>query len=262
MASLFLMGLVRWKEGGIGILPEHRRLVLLLGLIGAANQILWMYGLNYTTSGKSALLLTTSPAFVVIMRALSGERLGIRVALSLLTAFIGVAFIVDLGGAQGEPGELMGDLLTLAASFMWALYVNTGPRLLSLYSPLRITAYVFGITALAVSVPGLGLVLRTSWTSLPAGVWWQLGYSTFLAAGLAWVLWYRGVSQLGPVKVILYQYLVPVVALFISVYLLAEPFHWQQGLGAALVLAGTLGARIWLPSGEAVPGASGEEADL
>lgn len=247
MAAVLLLALVRWKEGQVTIPRRYWLPMLALGMIGAGNQVLWMYGLNYTTSGKSALLLAASPAFVVTMRAFRGERVGARVALSILIAFIGVAFIVDPTG-EGAPGELIGDLLTLGASFMWALYANTGPMMLATFSPLRVTAYVFSVTALVVSIPGLSLALATPWVEMPFSVWWQLGYSCFLAAGLAWVLWYRGVSQLGPVKVILYQYLVPVVALFISVYWMAEGFHWPQGLGAALVLTGTLGARLWLPS--------------
>lgn len=263
-ASACLFGVVLYREKSAGLERRDWLPVLLLGAIGGANQVMWMYGLNLTTSGKSALLLAASPAFVALLRGLGGERIGPRAVGALVAAFAGVALVVRPGGGgAGGPGvaggQLLGDLLTLGAALCWGLYTNTGPHLLRRYSPVRITAYVFGITALITAVPGLGLAAATPWARLPAAAWLQLGYSTFLAGALSWVLWYQGVSQLGPVKVMLYQYLVPVVALSVSIFWLGEPLLPTQAAGACLVLLGTLGARLALAAPPPASSAAGKQ---
>jgi drug/metabolite transporter (DMT)-like permease len=266
-ASACLFAVVLYREKSVRLDRRDWLPVLLLGALGGTNQVMWMFGLQLTTSGKSALLLAAAPAFVALLRALGGERIGIRATAALVVAFAGVALIVrPAGGGAGGPGlargEFLGDILTLGAALAWGLYTNTGPHLLRRYSPVRITAYVFGITALITAIPGLGLAMDTSWTTLPAAAWLQLGYSTFLAGALSWVLWYQGVSQLGPVRVMLYQYLVPVVALAISVFLLAEPLLPIQAAGACLVLLGTLGARLALTAPARSPVAEEREQSV
>ncbi len=252
VAAFLLLVLVRIVEGRV-ILPKHQLLPMLgLGLVGAANQVLWMYGLSGTTSGKSALLLATAPAFLALMRAAGGERVGPRSAISLALAFVGVALIVDV---TGTSEHLVGDILTLLAAIMWALYANSGPRMLARHSALIITAYVFAVTAVVTAVPGLGLIAAGAWSGVGAAAWYGLAYSTLLAGSLCWVLWYRGISELGPIRVMLYQYLVPVVALTVSILWLGEPLLPQQALGAVMVLIGTAGARLSLkaPPPEAAP---------
>lgn len=247
LAAVLLLVLVWLREGSLAIRREDWAAMLLLGAIGGANQVLWFHGLLYTTSGKSALLIAASPAFVALMRAARGERIGWRAALALLSAFVGVGLIVESGGGgEAASTQRLGDLLTMGAAVTWALYANTGPRLLRSYSPLRVTAYVFAITTVMTAVPGLGLALATPWAQLPYAVWGQLMYSAFFGAALGWVLWYSGVSRIGPLNVIIYQYLVPVVAVLVSVLWLNEPLGVRQVVGALLVLAGTLAARMML----------------
>ena len=247
IASACLFALTIRREGTARIDRSDWSSVLLLGAIGAANQMFWMYGLRLTTSGKSALLVAVSPVFAALIRLAGGERVGAKAALGMLLAFSGVALIVRPGSLATGGSELLGDLLTLGAALAWGLYAVAGPRVLKRYSATRITAYVFAVTALAAAGPGLGAAVQTPWASLPTSAWWQLAYSTFLAGALSWVLWYQGVSQLGPLRVMLYQYMVPVIALAVSVLWLGEPFVVAQGGGALLVLLGTLIARLGLP---------------
>ncbi|MEW6524218.1 MAG: DMT family transporter [Bacillota bacterium] len=251
--AVLLFCLVRWHEGTLRLDRQDWGPMLLLGAVAGANQILWMCGLERTTSGKSALLVAASPAFVVIMRAVKGERINWRVATSLALALAGVGMIVDARTSMAAgSSQLDGDLLTLGAAVTWAMYANMGPRLLQRCSPLKTTAYVFAVITVMTAIPGLRLAVGTPWARLPATLWLQLGYSALLAGGLAWVLWYRGVAHLGPVKVMLYQYLVPVVALVVSIAWLREPIRWEQVLGAGLVLTCTLVARLSLPGAAAV----------
>jgi len=69
--------------------------------------------------------------------------------------------------------------------------------------------------------------------------WLFLGLSG-LATGLSWLFYFRAL-QLGPVsKVAPVDKLSVALAILLSVLFLGEKLTWQTGLGAGLILAGTL----------------------
>lgn len=69
--------------------------------------------------------------------------------------------------------------------------------------------------------------------------WWFLGLSG-LATGLSWLCYFRAL-QLGPVsKVAPVDKLSVALAIGLSVLFLGERLTWQTGLGAGLIVLGTL----------------------
>ncbi|MCA8830343.1 EamA family transporter [Hymenobacter pini] len=80
-------------------------------------------------------------------------------------------------------------------------------------------------------LPGLAQLTRQNWLFLAL---------SGLATGLSWVCYFRAL-QLGPVsKVAPVDKLSVALAIGLSVLFLGEKLTWQTGLGAGLILAGTL----------------------
>jgi drug/metabolite transporter (DMT)-like permease len=52
---------------------------------------------------------------------------------------------------------------------------------------------------------------------------------------VAFFLWYRGVSKIGPSRTLIYQYLIPVFAAFFAYLLLKERLYVSQLIGAIIV---------------------------
>lgn len=119
---------------------------------GDAFPLLFVLGLNFTHAGHSSLMLGLTPVFVALIAlALRIERASRRVWASIWLSFIGVVMITSgsdpstssggasgqvLGGAANGP-TLLGDLLSLAATFCWSCYTVLAKPLLGRYSPLK-----------------------------------------------------------------------------------------------------------------------------
>jgi drug/metabolite transporter (DMT)-like permease len=59
-----------------------------------------------------------------------------------------------------------------------------------------------------------------------------------LGTGLAYVLFYRVIADLGPTMASAVTYLVPVMAVTVGVLFLHEPFHLRLLAGGALIIGG------------------------
>jgi len=249
-ATLIVFPLVYFREGGVRLGSRRDFLwCILLGVFSGLDQVLFMTGLKYTTSAKSAILFAVSPIFVTIISALRGDRMTLKIVAGILLSFAGVFVIIYPFGQGGsltlDSGQLVGDLLVLAATLFWGLYVAYGPVVLGRHSSLKVTAYAFLWTTPVVALAGLNHIgdLATI-STLPTGFWLPLTYSVLLAGVVSFVFWYQGVASIGPVKVMLYQYLVPVVASLLAYAVWGEPITWVQISGAVVVFAGIALARM------------------
>jgi drug/metabolite transporter (DMT)-like permease len=250
LASILLL-IVTAREGRPRFGPRDWLQVGWLGLLTGVNQVAWLAGLERTGAGNAALIMAASPAFVAIMRWAGGERPVAFTVGGFAVAMAGVGLIATPHGPGGV--EPLGGVLMLGAAITWALYTASGPGLLSRHPALPVTAGAFVVATAVLIVPGLAPAVAAPWEQLTARLWLELGYSAFLAGSLAWVLWYRAVSQIGPTRVMVYQYFIPVVATLAAAAWLGESFAPRQLLGATLVVAGTLAVRLSLPVAKELP---------
>ncbi len=242
LAALFLFGVMALTRESLGMKRRDFAAVIVLGFIGITlYSILFMYGLKYTTASNSALFIAMSPLFAAMTQLVTKkERLPAKSASGLFLSFLGAVLIIwtRTGGLHFTWQALSGDLLTLAASFSWALYTLRAKPLLQQYSPIKITAYSMAagtILLLPLSLPELA---SQPWLSISMQSWGALGFAAFLGGGLAYTLWYQGVQQLGVTRTIVYHYLVPFVAVAFAALFLQEQITFLQILGGCSILAG------------------------
>jgi drug/metabolite transporter (DMT)-like permease len=137
-------------------------------------------------------------------------------------------------------GELMGDVLTLAAVFCWAGYTLGLRTLPPEITPLKVTM----ATTIA-GTPGLVLVgtpelLQMDWGGVGAAGWAALAYATVFSLLIAYLLWNWSVQAVGPSRTVVYMCLTPLVAVAGAAVMLGERPRPLQAAGAALILAGVL----------------------
>ncbi len=257
LASLFLFGLLRAAGQPLALDRRERLAVLRLGIVGIAlYNLLFLYGLAETTASSSALLISLSPLVgALIQRATGREHLSPRSVAGLLIAAGGAALIITGRAGRSAPAAhvLRGDLLTLGATVCWALYTVMARPLLVRNSAVKITAYTMAAGAFFLLPLALPSLARQSWSGISTGSWLALGYSAFIAAGVAFSLWYRGVRELGVTRTMAYHYLMPAFALLFAAFFL----HEQPGaLRIAGGIAGLLG--VWLVQ-RGTPGAGPQQ---
>ncbi|WP_425836481.1 DMT family transporter [Streptomyces fractus] len=181
----------------------------------------------------------TSPLWgmALSMVALSEDRPTRRRVAGLGIGFLGVLTV--LGVWQGFHGlDVAGTAMALLASLCYPIgwiYVrrtlaNTGESNVSMIGAqlLLATAQLALVTPLFTSWP-------THFSVVPLLAIAALGA---LGTGVAFLIQYGLVAEVGPTTAQMVTYFVPVIATAAGVAVLGEPLSWSTPLGAAIVLAG------------------------
>jgi drug/metabolite transporter (DMT)-like permease len=85
---------------------------------------------------------------------------------------------------------------------------------------------------------GIPSIVATDWASVTLPVWTAIVYSGIGALVFGNLIWYHGVSRIGPTRVSMFSNLQPLVALAVAWVVLGEvPTIWQ-GLGAGSIMTG------------------------
>jgi drug/metabolite transporter (DMT)-like permease len=200
--------------------------------------LLLSYGEQSTGAGIAGVLIGATPLLTLSIAsvAIPSEAVTRRKVSGLVVGFAGVVLVV--GPWHAAAGSVGGRLACLGAASSYAIGYVYVRRLLS---PLHLAPLALAAAQL-LAAAGLQLLLTPflSWhqpepTLRAAGAVAVLG---LLGTGLAYVLYFRIIGDVGATSASAVNYLVPVFAVVISVGLLGEPVTWNLVAGGLVVLAG------------------------
>jgi drug/metabolite transporter (DMT)-like permease len=212
----------------------------LLGYYGAS--IFDFIGLRYITAGLERLILFTYPTLTVLIGVLfMGKTLKRREigSLALSYAGIGLAFVHDLRVAGEMSGVLLGAAFVFASSLSYAFYQAGSEPAIRRFGAARFTALAMlvsiGATLLHFVLTQPPTAFIQPWPIYAYGLGMAL-FSTVLPVFMN----SAAIRRIGAAKTVLIGTLGPMLTIFFSWWLLAEPFSLFQLIGAGLVLAGVL----------------------
>ncbi|MBI5279238.1 MAG: DMT family transporter [Burkholderiales bacterium] len=227
------------------VLRAHWPYVVALGFTGLALPHACSYKAVQTTTAVNALLLLNlTPVFVALGAwRLLGRPLArmqcAGIAVSLLGAgSILVRWDIDvLLGLRFNPGDLWMVPAVLASSAHALLLKRTPDGVAQ--GPLLLASMFAALVLMAPAVLWVGVgslaAVATMW---PAAL-----YVGVFASAIAFLLWNRGVVNLGPERAAPLMYLMPVYASVLSALFIGEGVQAYQFAGGAIVLAGLWMAR-------------------
>ncbi|HEX6559242.1 MAG TPA: EamA family transporter [Longimicrobiales bacterium] len=241
LASLLLLGvLAAQRRIDLPARPEIPR-VLAVGLLGnVVYQLCFIFGLNATSAGNASLLLASTPILTALLSAALGhERVHARTWLGVSCTFAGIVLIV-LGGVReaNARGSIIGDVLMLSASVMWAFYTVGSRPLVDRHGAIMVTAWTLWVGTVGIVMIGIPELLRLDWSALRPATWGAIAYAGLLSIGLSYIFWYYGVGVLGNTRTSSYSNVTPVVALIAAWLWLAEVPRLLQIVGAAIIIGG------------------------
>lgn len=241
-AGIFLLVVARGKGSFLPVRREDRWPLVRLGLIGITfYNILFMYGLRSTTATNSALFISLSPLFAALIQAWSGkERLTGGVFAGLGLATLGAVLIITAksNGFEFSSAGFVGDVLSLGASVLWALYTTTAKPLLEKYPPILVTAWAMIIGSVLLIPIGLRELTLQNWGAITTSSWLAFLFAALIAGGIAHTLWYDGVKRIGATRTAAYHYLAPFVAVGFAALFLREQITMAQMSGGIAILSG------------------------
>ncbi len=243
VAALTLLAILRWRTGSLRWPAGYGRQLFAMGALGfGAYQLLWSLGLTQITAGDSALLIAASPVFTALLAGAVGmDRLTTPKLAGALIAFTGVAVVIAGGHELSLGASLVGDLLTLGAAGLWAVYTTAGARILRTVDPLSATTWTVVAGAIVLAPFGLWEAAHAEPVTFTPEAILAILYAGALAAGIANVFVFNAIRLVGPTRVTSTQFLVPAGAVILGAIVLDEPIGLGQVVGGAIIVLG-----VWL----------------
>lgn len=223
-------------------LKPHLGVVLGLGMLGFFfYQLAFISGIERTTAGNSALIMSSSPIWTAITGMLFGyEHLRSKAWVGLILSLLGTFLIVLFGNnAVAFSSEyLIGNLITLLASILWGAYTAFSRPVTQ-----KVDALTLIIIGLLCAFP-LNLFIafpyfeQIDWSHVTFSVWAAILYSGGLSTGIAVAIWVIVVKRAGATHTAVFGNLVPLVALIGGYFLLGETITVPQIMGGSFIIGG------------------------
>jgi len=242
VAAGAIMQLVLMVRRGVKGVAVTGKEILACTLVGGALLLggngLVMVAEQSIPSGLAALVVAAVPLWVVVLRAMFGDRAPRATLISVVVGFIGVGVLVLPGSANGDASTA-GILTVVLASSFWAAGSFFSKRLPLPDDPFTSTTIQMLCGGLLCIVVGLlageggRLNLEAiSTSSIVALVYLVIAGSLLAFTAYTWLLQHAPIS-----KVATYAYVNPVVAIFLGWALLDEPVTVAVAIGATIIVS-------------------------
>jgi drug/metabolite transporter (DMT)-like permease len=239
-AAAFLVAFA-YARGGFALSRHDVLRLLLLGVLGnGLYQLFFVHGVARTRAGNASLIVGAAPAFIALAARVRGmERVKRMTLVGIALSMIGVALvIVGSGTLSNGQTTLLGSVLVFLGVLCWSAYTILLQPYTKRIDVIQLSAITLVGGAVPLIIASTPALVATDWSSIGAGGWLALFYSSVISMGVAYFFWYRGLRVLGPTRTAVYSNLQPIVALLAAWALLGEVPTIFQGLGAVTIIAG------------------------
>lgn len=243
--ALAVPPLVFWLKLSGGTLPLDGRSLRQYAIIGALNValpfILFAYAQVHITSSVAAVLNATTPLWGVVVAHIftSDEKATLGKALGVVIGFAGVWVMLGADFDSGSREAISGQVACIIATLGYALASVYGRRLGDRgLQPMQIATGQ--VAAAALMMIPIVLFTETPWNAPMPGVpaiSALLGLA-FVSTGLAYVLYFRLLADVGAANSLIITFLIPVTAIILGSAFLGEEVTARQAGGIALILLG------------------------
>ncbi len=236
-AALLLLPLLAWR-GQVGALRTHWRPIFIVGITNSALPFLcFAYAALSLTAGLSSIFNASSPLFGAVIAGLwLKDRLTPARVLGLLIGFAGVLGLA-WGTADFKPGGTGWALLAcLVGPLCYGWSASFAKRHLTGVPPLAVAAGSQLGAAVVLAVPA---VLWWPATTPAASTWAAAALLAVLCTGVAYLLYFRLIANVGPANAIAVTFLIPGFAVLWAWLLLGERLTLAMLVGCGVILVGT-----------------------
>ena len=213
-----------------------------IGAIGLSlTQGLMFIALTYTSAVNAGIVFAISPIITLVLaRVVLGEALGPWQALGSLVAFCGIVVIA----VRGSLATLVsldfspGDLIVLAAAFLFAIYTVLLRRAKFGLERLPLLVVLLFAAVIAAAPFFVAELLNGEHANLALKGYLALAYAAIPGGALMYLLFNWSVDILGAGRAGGLMYSQMVFTAILAFLVLGEPIAWYQYAGAGLIVAG------------------------
>ncbi|MGF1481312.1 MAG: DMT family transporter [Cyanophyceae cyanobacterium] len=223
------------------LLPEVRRHLAPLVVVGWINSaipfLLFAFASVFLPAGFTAILNATAPLFGTVVAVVwLQEKLTTSRLIGFVIGFIGVVILIGWRAVAATPNFFLAVLAGLGAAVLYAIAAPYAKRKLAAV-PSLVVATVSQLGAALLLLPALPFTVPQQ--PLTADVVVAVIALALLSTALAYILYFRLISNLGSTKALTVAYLIPLFAMFWGAIILKETITVSMIVGCGLVLLGT-----------------------
>jgi drug/metabolite transporter (DMT)-like permease len=211
-----------------------------LSLFGVTfNQLLFISGLSLTKASNTSLLAATIPIFTLTVSSVLGIELlrGIKVA-GIIVACVGVLLLIDPRNASFSSQTTLGDMLIVANSLSYGIYVATSKSVITRNGAFRSMMWVFVFAAVICVPVGMWSMSSVDLNAVTPGIWSLILYIAIGATAAPYLLNAWALARVTPSTVAVYIYLQPLIGFLLAVIFLGESIDVKFVVAATLVFLG------------------------
>lgn len=210
------------------------------GLFGvAANQLMFIKGLDMTSEIHASLIMITTPILVLIMSwFILKDTLTWRKAIGVLIGAAGVLLLVQSNSSSDSTATVAGDLLIMGNAASYALFLVLAKPLMSKYPPFTVTFWLFLYGLVFVLPFGLTEINQVPWQDLHGEVLWSWLFVVFVSTLIVYLLNIMGLKFGSPALVSIYIYTQPLLATLLAVITGTDTLTWSMVIAAFLIFPG------------------------
>lgn len=197
------------------------------------------YGTHFTTSYMSALLISLSPVFTMILASiLLKENISFKKILAIGICMAGMIIVLGFEKNRGD-NHLLGIIILLISALSWGGFSVYVKKAALKYSTIAITTYSTLLALLMTTPFMLGeLDEQILLTILKPDIWISILYLAIFATAVAFYLWNKGLELTEASTGSLMYFFAPVVSGILGWAMLDEQLDWNFFLGGLLIVFG------------------------
>lgn len=238
LAALFLFAVARFLGKSLDA-GAHWRHYLMLGLFNSALPfLLFGYAAQTLSASLLSILNATAPIWSAAMSAIwSRSLLAPRAIAGLLLGIAGVALLVGFDQARVEAGAGLAIAAAVGAAACYGIasvYAKTAHSV----EPFA-NAHGSMWAATLLTIPAL-LLFPAPVVSPGPGVMAAVVALGILCSGIAYLLYFRLIEDVGPASAMTVTFLIPVFGILWGRLFLDETIGWHTAAGSLTVILGTM----------------------
>ncbi len=240
-AFIFVIGFL--ATGRIRRLQLSRRQWLFLVAMAfngiALNQLTFIGGMARSTVAHTGLIVALGPVMVLVIAVVVRlEALTAWKFAGMMIAFAGVGILTADKAGQGNGSHWAGDLILLLSTTVFAIFTILMKEVTNSFDGLTLNTLIFVLGAIMMLPFCARAVVATNWAALSLEAWWGLAFLVVFGSVVPYMLFAHVLTVLPASRAAAFNYLQPVIASGLGIWVLSERLTSKVLIGGGLILAG------------------------
>jgi len=243
VASIFLLFITYKVENRLPPVRKGQVIpLILLGMTGVFSyNVFFFKGLKLIHAGRASVIIACNPVVIALFAAfLFKEKLNFIKFAGIVISVSGAIVVIS----RGNPIEIMkgnvglGEIFIFCCVMSWAAYSLIGKAVMKDLSPLISVSYSSVVGAVGLFIPAYLEGMTKHFSHYTTIEWVGIFYLGFFGTVLGFVWYYQGIKAIGATKASQFINFVPISAVLLAFFLLAEPITYSLLVGTLMVCVG------------------------